>query len=249
MNMEDDGSLLLEICNCPNVALAMRDSSHKCHKVVSVQSESTEFQLPEPWTGDLVNSRLLIIASNPSIDESEAYPTSNWEDHWIIDFFKNRFDEDYGWTQDGLHVLQKDRENFAKRVVRYWAEVRKQAERIYGRDTVAGVDYTLTEVVHCKSRGREGVKSASKTCSEKWLERIISLSSAKVLLVLGAEAGEMIGEFLDLDESYISHRYLDYAGAYRWILFVPAPGSSKPRKIDEILSEDELLELRDWINS
>ena len=103
-------------------------------------------------------------------------------------------------------------------------------------------------MVHCKSRKREGVKSAAKTCSKKWLERIIRLSSAKVLLVLGDEAGEMIGGFLDLDESYISHRYLDYAGSNRWILFVPAPGSSKPRKIDEILSENELLELREWIN-
>jgi|TARA_B100001540_G_C15622853_1_gene558426 hypothetical protein len=249
MIMEEDDSLLLEICRCPNVALAKGDSSHPCSEVVSVQSKSNEFQLPEPWTGDLINSRLLIIASNPSIDESEAYPTSNWEDRWIIDFFKNRFDENYGWTQEGLHVLQKDRVTFAERHVPYWAEVRKQAERIYGRETIAGVDYTLTEVVHCKSRGREGVKSAAKKCSKKWLEPIIGLSPAKVLLVLGDEAGQMTGEFLGLDESRISHRYLDYAGSNRWILFVPAPGSNKPRKIDEIISEEELLELRDWINS
>jgi len=247
--MQDDESLLLEICNCPNVALAMRDSSHKCHKVVSVQSESTEFQLPEPWTGDLVNSRLLIIASNPSIDESEAYPTSNWEDHWIIDFFKNRFDEDYGWTQDGLHVLQKDRVNFAERHVPYWAEVRKQASRIYGRDAVAGIDYTLTEVVHCKSRKRKGVKSAAETCSEKWLDRILRISSARVLLILGEDAGELMQKSLHLNCKIISHGIRVISGKRMWVLFVPAPGSSKARNILNILDSRTLSELNRWINS
>ena len=247
--MDKVEQLLLDICKCPNVTFAMQDKNHPCHSVVSVQNNSNKFQVPEPWTGNLGHSKLLIIASNPSIDESEAYPTDEWEDAWIIDFFNNRFDEDYGWTQKGLHVLQKDRINFAKRVVRYWAEVRKQSDRIYGHETKPGIDYTLTEIVHCKSRSRIGVRDAASKCAEQWLERIIRSSPAKVLLVLGEDAGEMLGEFLGLDESYISHRYLDYAGAHRWILFVPAPGSSKPRKIDGILSEDELLELREWINS
>ena len=103
--------------------------------------------------------------------------------------------------------------------------------------------------VHSVSKTINTEKQNQKICSKKWLERIIGFSPAKVLLVLGDEAGEMIGEFLGLDESRISHRYLDYAGSNRWILFVPAPGSNKPRKIDGILSEDELLELREWINS
>jgi hypothetical protein len=240
---------MLDICQCPNVELAKRDKSHPCHEVVSVQKGLAEFQLPEPWTGNLAGSRLLVFASNPSIDETEAYPTKDWPENWILDFFKNRFDEEYGWTQDGLHVLQKDRINYAKRPVPFWAEVRKQAARIYGFEAEPGVDYTLTEVVHCKSRSRIGVRAAADKCGKRWLGQILRASTAKVLLVLGDEAGEMLGELLDLDETHISHRYLDFAGADLWVLFVPAPGSSKRRKIDEILDADELIKLRGWINS
>jgi hypothetical protein len=247
--MDKDEQLLLDICKCPNVKLAMQDKNHPCHSVVSVQNNSNEFQVPEPWTGNLDHSKLLIIASNPSIDESEAYPTNDWEDAWIVDFFKNRFDEDYGWTQKGLHVLQKDRINFAERHVPYWAEVRKQASRIYGRDAVAGIDYTLTEVVHCKSRKRKGVKSAAETCSEKWLDRILRISSARVLLILGEDAGGLMQKSLHLNCKIISHGIRVISGKRMWVLFVPAPGSSKARNILDILDSRTLSELNRWINS
>ena len=239
---------MLDICRCPNVDLAMNDHLHPCHEVVSVQKGTNEFQLPEPWTGDLDGSRLLIFASNPSIDESEAYPTSNWRDEGILNFFRNRFDEEYGWTKGGLHVLQKDRVNFAERVVRYWAEVKRQASRIYDFEARAGVDYTLTEVVHCKSRGRKGVSSASSTCGNLWLNRILDASGSRVLLILGDEAGEMLGQLLELDKTRILHRSVMCGSELRWVLFVPAPGSSKTRDIEKILNPSDLVARREWIN-
>ncbi len=245
--MDETDRLLLEICRCQAIPQAMRDPSHPCNEVVSVQKGTDEFQLPEPWTGDLANSRLLVIASNPSIDETEAYPTSEWPDERILDFFKNRFDEEYGWTQDGLHVLQKDRVNYAERVVRYWAEVQKQASRIYGYKAIAGRDFSLTEIVHCKSRSRIGVRSAAAFCSERWLARILNMSGATVLLIMGEDAGDLIGNLLNLDHRQISHGIHNMRGVDRWILFVPAPGSAKPRNLENVLDESELKELNRWI--
>ena len=103
--MDSVDQLMLDICQCPNVELAKRDKSHPCHEVVSVQKGLAEFQLPEPWTGNLAGSRLLVFASNPSIDETEAYPTKDWPENWILDFFKNRFDEEYGGFGAGIHNI------------------------------------------------------------------------------------------------------------------------------------------------
>ena len=246
--MDAADRLMLDICRCPNIELAKNDTSHPCHQVVAVQRNSEEFQLPEPWTGDLSGSRLLVIASNPSIDEKEAYPTVDWADKWILDFFNHRFDEDYGWTLSGLHVLLKDNESYAKRVVRYWAEVQNQSSRIFGFDATAGIDYTMTEIVHCKSRGREGVASAAMTCSNRWMNRILTTSSARVLLVLGNEAGEMLEQFTGLQQDQILHKGSILAGSERWVLFLPAPGSSKTRNVEIVLNQNELSELRAWIN-
>lgn len=44
--------------------------------------------------------------------------------------------------------------------VRFWAAVRKQAFRLLGHLAVPGVDYAMTEVVHCKSAGERGVADA-----------------------------------------------------------------------------------------
>ena len=82
--MDKVEQLLLDICKCPNVTFAMQDKNHPCHSVVSVQNNSNEFQVPEPWTGNLGHSKLLIIASNPSIDESEAYPTDEWRTRGLL---------------------------------------------------------------------------------------------------------------------------------------------------------------------
>ena len=240
--------LLLSITMCKNVQIASGDENHPCHEIVSLQSDSDEFQLPEPWSGNLESSKILFISSNPSIDESEAYPNSNWNSDDIIDFFKNRFAENSPWTEDSKRVLTKDMQSYAKRTVPYWNETKSMARDAFGRVAIPGVDYSLTEIVHCKSRSRKGVKSCAKTCFDLWMKDIIHLSNAKVLIILGDEAKEMISSYLEMDSKKMFHENFTALGDSKIVLFLPAPGSSKPRKISRVLNEKEQEKLRGVLN-
>ena len=242
-------NLILEICQCPNIALAKNDSSHPCHEIVNVQNHnSNEFQLPEPWNGNITQAKLLFISSNPSIDESEAYPTVDWPNHRILDFFQNRFHPERKWTEDARRVLTKDGMTYAKRTVPYWNETRSMASDAFDRIAIPGEDYSLTEVAHCKSRSRKGVKSCAKTCFDLWMSRIISASDARVLIVLGDEAKEMMSEFLDIDPEIQFNEGVFLGNASRIVLFLPAPGSNKIRKIRKVFSEKQRSILKSVLN-
>jgi hypothetical protein len=52
---------------------------------------------------------------------------------------------------------------------------------------VPGQDYALTEVVHCGSGVERGVDEALETCSSRYLKRVISLSPAKLLVLVGTK--------------------------------------------------------------
>lgn len=70
--------LLEEITTCENIQKILNgnlDSDcKKCEKIVNSQKCNFEdFQLPEPWNGDLENCKILFISSNPSINRKK-YP-------------------------------------------------------------------------------------------------------------------------------------------------------------------------------
>lgn len=249
INVFSEENLILEICQCPNIALAKDDSSHPCHVIVNVQNhDSNDFQLPEPWNGNIAQAKLLFISSNPSIDESEAYPTVDWPNNRILDFFQNRFHPERKWTQDARRVLTKDEMTYAKRTVPYWNETRSMASDAFDRLAIPGLDYSLTEIVHCKSRSRKGVKSCAKTCFDLWMSRIISVSDARVLIVLGDEAKEMMSEFLNLDSEIPFYEGVSLGNSSRIVLFLAAPGSNKTRKISKVFSEKQRSILKNILN-
>ena len=78
--------------------------------------------------------------------------------------------------------------------------------------------------------------------------RNLDASRSRVLLILGDDAGEMIGQLLELDRTRILHRDVLCGSELRWVLFVPAPGSNKTRDIEKILNPSDLVALREWIN-
>jgi hypothetical protein len=61
------------------------------------------------------------------------------------------------------------------------------ATDLLGRAPVPGQDYALTEVVHCGSGVERGVDEALETCSSRYLKRVISLSPAKLLVLVGTK--------------------------------------------------------------
>ncbi len=248
-NNQNAKKLLLDICNCPNVKIAADDKSHPCHKIVVLQNECPpdKRQLPEPWSGDIVNAPLLIVSSNPSISEAEHYPTSRWSDDKIADFFTNRFSG--RWT-DKLKTLCADEKSYSKRPVMFWCCIRKQAERAFGRQVKAGQDYAITEVVHCKSTGEKGVRKSMNECGDKWTKKIIAMSKARVIMVVGAVARDWFSEHYGIDRTNPFHTLQTIAGKKRTVLIVPHPSGRKPKNLpkgqkwgktlDKILTKEQL---------
>jgi len=65
---------------------------------------------------------------------------------------------------------------------------RGRSREILQRKIEPGIDFALTEVVHCKSRREYGVSEARDECSNRYLQRVISVSAAKLLIVYGEQA-------------------------------------------------------------
>lgn len=183
----------------------------------------TEFrQSPEPWAGDLEHARVLFIASNPSISEAvngENYPKvaystaepahPDWNAGEIVDFHTLRFDQsrERPFVTPGSQFLctdgnyrGSDRSKPGKGSQTYWRNAFKEAAFILGRHVDISQDVCLTEVVHCKSKKETdkngqpiGLEEALPTCVGRYLARILSLSDAVVVVIVGKVARLALG--------------------------------------------------------
>ena len=212
-NKHSINSLALAISSCDQVCVAHNDKSHPCNSVVNWQVdqwrevtdriEGSSMHRPEAWTGNLAVAPIIFLASNPSFNSTENFPSwasSKWTDDEITDFGVNRFTTEiirkYGATQSN----SLDKQDRTIRVdgslsdkVEYWVWVRSYAALILGKEIqeISAIeDYVMTELVHCKSTSEQGVLQALPTCSEKWFEKIMTESPSKLLFVAGAKAGE-----------------------------------------------------------
>ena len=198
-------SLALEVARCPLIPIALGNAAHPCHDVVSVQSAAdAQRQVPEAWAGGISTAKVLFLSSNPSISEpgpgeppesAEAYPIASDTDARIIDFVTRRFDPTVTPKPYVLddHHLQLDG-HYRKTTTKFWSSIRKRAEELLGPGAEPHRDYAMTEVVHCKSKDEIGVKKAAVTCGERYLDRIVRLSPAGVVVVVGAAAHGHLAE-------------------------------------------------------
>ncbi|MCH7745362.1 MAG: hypothetical protein IIC84_04730, partial [Chloroflexi bacterium] len=133
--------------------------------------------MPEPYMGNLRGAPILFLGSNPSIGYDHEYPSAVAKDDEIDDFFTNHFEGGQKeWTQEGSYVNRLDGN---RAWVPYWAEVKKRAMELLERDDVRpGVDYALSEVVHCKSKGQVGVSKDLDECSTRYLMSLVEESCA-----------------------------------------------------------------------
>lgn len=213
--MDKAKALALEINSCREVIEALKDESHPCHKVVNwqagqwkpqiLQIENSRMHRPEAWTGDIVNAPILFLSSNPSFDADENYPSWNlkeWPIEKVEDFsvtrFTSKIERGYG-ASDGLSADEIDRtigkngELLGK--VTYWNWARSMVAFIHGKkieEISAHSDYAMTEIVHCKSIKEIGVKKARLKCKDSYLERILQLSNAQLIIISGKHACEDI---------------------------------------------------------
>lgn len=253
--------LLLEIGRCPVLEEVLDDPAprHPCANVALSQWSSLPeemrlerwrelHQVPEPWAGHIREGRILFVSSNPSISgeitvESRRPPGLAWNhaDADIVERYEDAFD---------TYIIEGIRGRGARGPTRFWIEVRSRAnELIPGRPVVPGKDYVLTEVVHCKSRDEVGVTSALGTCSRRYLDRVVSVANAIVIVFLGAkaEAGarEVFGFDADLGIKGSQHvRAMAIGGRERIVGFLPHPNFRGHRKAAACWQPDELAAVR-----
>jgi len=208
-------ALALEIAKCSDVCNSLTEINHPCNPVVTWQAgkfspkitevAGSNLQRPEPWTGDLTQAKMIFLSSNPSFDASENYPTWNeelWNDEAVSQFGAKRFVSDFKRNFGAMDSPDSEirdrtigRDGTLSKEVAHWRWVRQFAAFALGKpvgETSAISDYVMTELVHCKSPHEEGVVQALSHCSEKWFEKIMELSPAKVLFITGAKAAEAI---------------------------------------------------------
>lgn len=227
--------LLLRINRCPEVQSARYSRSHPCAKIVGQQSSSA-FQAPEPWRGHIETAPILFVSSNPSISGEETFPPIGWTDRQIVAYYEGCFDRDVSGP------YQIDDKIYSS--VAFWREVRARAGEILGRPAVQGADYALTELVHCKSTREEGVRQALPLCTQKWLERVVEQSGAKILVVLGKSAETACSEIWNLNSRHKLHLAVPTPGRDRAVLFLPHPNARGKRKLEYHVTEQEILRLR-----
>lgn len=134
------------------------------------------------------------------------------------------------------------------KVSRFWSTVAKMAEDLVGSEVRPGFDYALTEVVHCKSEGEQGVKQSLPECSKRYLDRVLAASGARVLVVLGKKARKAMLDRLELANKNDQNGALvgpgNFYGRERLILFMPHPNARQERTVAKVLSKGKLEKLQ-----
>ncbi len=250
---------LHEITHCSNIqhCYDTQQGSHPCSKIISLQRSYPhtldQHQVPEPWSGDIEHAPILFLSSNPSIDENPSigeraeFPLWSWSDEWMADYFTHRYKGGRKqWIKNGTHYLQQNG-SYSRKSVQFWSSVRKRAQELLGEDVDDGVDYALTEVVHCKSKGEVGVPEALQKCAKLYLQPVVALSGAKVIVVLGTLAEKAVrDEFLIPNGSMVGP--LPIGKRQRYIVFLPHPNAHVPRTFEKCFDKETLQVLRVFLH-
>jgi hypothetical protein len=249
--MSDKREVLLnEIANCEVArhVLETSDQYSACSKIVNVQRAQTwnDFQVPEPWSGHLGRAPILFFSSNPSISTTEAYPKGARDPEVSLEnFFDSRFDGH--WIKDGNYALNADLKSYGP-VVHYWSCIQNRAGELLGRKARPGIDYALSEIVHCKSEKEVGVKEALVTCANRYMMRLLSCSNAVVLVLVGSKVFNLWNSLgmagLPQVPQMGGNAFQEIVGRKRVVVYLAAPGGPEPKLFAHWLPEARILEIR-----
>jgi hypothetical protein len=153
------------------------------------------------------------------------------DDATLIDIFINFFGGGRRTYSEG-GIRGVDTNGKAERGwVRYWAYARRRAIELLGDSVVPGETYALTEVVHCNSKTEaDGVVwDALTECMPRYLDSVLGLAAARVIVVVGGVAAEAFRR-RGFEPAQKVIGPVDLAGRKRLIVFMPHPnkrGGSK----------------------
>ena len=249
-----------EITHCPHVEawFTTPATNNPCSGIIAHQGLTQQisalgaFQLPEPWQGHIDKARILFVSSNPSIDTTIVTPNPNlsFTPQAISRFYNGAFDCG-GWIRDG----KKFAFNGDWKVQPYWAGVKCRAAEILEKEedqVVPGIDYALTEVVHCKSQGASGVPEAMQTCARMWLMRILDKSPARLIVVFGRKIPDVFNQVVGIPIAVPASWGLwgpgMVAGRQRYIAFMGHPCGPDPKTFEKCVNNPaQLAALRAFV--
>jgi hypothetical protein len=247
-------NLLIAITRCPVVDLCQSGSAHSCSAIVRSQAgqDAGKFQVPEPWSGHIATAPILFVSSNPSIDPKEAYPTATWSNHERDDFFANRFEATpEPWVDSRMRprLAPTDPATWRPKGTRFWWAARARATELLTRSAVAGDDFALTEVVHCKSSGEVGVDDAQEECVRRWLKPVVEASGSRVVVLLGAHAKAAFSGLYPIVAGMAYSGPLMLEGRERLVLQLPHPNARERRANCAPLSAPQLASAREFLRA
>ena len=237
------------VSRCPIARACVENKTlgHPCRKIVDYQATPKwggaiydTFQLPEPWVGQIDRAPILFVSSNPSIgDDRHALGSSSDEEVWDSHYYlfgggKRRY------TTKGKYKVTDD--GGQGDCVSTWAFVLQRAqELIPSRPVDPGIDYALTEVVHCKSQREVGVAEALDNCVERHFTAIMTQSVASLLVVMG-QARRPVRRLTGIGAD-VRIAEVELGGRARLVVFLGHPTGSERRTFIDVYAE-ELPRLR-----
>lgn len=137
-----------------------------------------KMHLPEPWNGHISKAKIMVISSNPSIGVHENFPTKDWEDDEIVDFFDNRFRKSDKGSES----------KFWKGIAKYTSWIFHEAEEM---ETLEVLDkyVAMTEIVHCKSKDEIGVNECLES-EYPFFSKILKEFKGHIVIFVGRFAKE-----------------------------------------------------------
>ena len=184
------------------------DPNCVCNALYNSQCTSkADFQIPEPWNGDIENAPKLFVGLNPGFLDVELYPKLG-NQYWTLangefdtakveDFFEHRFNSSYKYVQypNKTKIVPEDYKSLKGRT--FWAYVKSIADKILNTsNSNPGVDFAITEIVHCKSKNIACIPAKCyEECLNKHFDNILSIAqNLKFKVIIGQPARERISK-------------------------------------------------------
>ena len=202
-----------EIINCglqnapdPNSVCNALYNSQQCTSI-------EDFQIPEPWNGDIENAPILFVGLNPGFLDVELYPKLG-NQYWtqangvfdqakVEDFFEHRFNSSHKYVQypNKTKIALGGYKGLKGRT--FWAYVKSIADKIMNGQSTPGVDFAITEIVHCKSKDISCIHSKCyDICFNKHFDNILSIAqNLQYIVVLGRPTRYRISKYFGISSA------------------------------------------------
>ncbi len=210
---------------------------------------------PEPWVGHVERACILFIGPNSGSNKTPEPPPPGFvhfgsDDALIQQVSADAFDPgprprfvDGSRWRDGAGVV---------RTLRYYHFVYNWARELLGAAD-PGNDYALTELARCGSASTADLsQSAVDKCSDLYLEQVLWLSPAAVLIVLGQLAQQTMRQRYRLSSEQVVGPTLIEARP-RYLVSMPHPGyfrwHPEQTRLRDRLTTDEFTTLETALSS